>query len=307
MAVQVEQQTDEEFAGNGSTVEFNMSHSVPPVIVSGLLLVLVSWLNDDLEDISSITWDPDGADEPLTEIASYQAADDSRVKAYYFIGPTIGLDNDIEVIFSAAPLSGSSIVVDAYSLSGVHQTEPIRDYDGEGHDTSATITAVLDAAVDGDFIASCNVIENPTTGDFDSSTISMTITFSGGAEAGVEHLHGYGGADGAGETIVCTWGTADHTAGMAVAIAQAVGDTYKIEGVTKNLAGAALGSCHCFLVKHTGGAMTFIDYVLSNASTGAYSFTGIVDEDPNYLVIAWKDDAPHVFDATDYVLTPVIE
>lgn len=306
MAIALEQQTDEEFLGTGAITEFNMIHSVPSSS-SRLLLVLVSWLNDDLEDISSIIWDPESANEALTEIASYQTADDSRVKAYYLIAPTVGASKNVEVIFSAAPLATASIIVDAFSLSGVDQTSPIRDEAGEGLATSATITAVLSAALSGDFIASANVIENGTVGDFDSSTITMTITFTGGSLSTVKHLHGYGSADGAGETIVCTWGTADHTAGMAVAVAP-VDITYKLEGITKDKDGVALGSCPCFLCKDNGdNTLSFVDYVLSNASTGAYSFTGLEDNDSAYLVIAWKDLATHVFDVTDFILTPVVE
>jgi hypothetical protein len=306
MAIVLEQQTDEEFLGNGATTEFNMVHTVP-ASSARLLLVLVSWLNDDLEDISSITWDPEGVDQALTEIASYQTADDSRVKAYFLTAPIAGSAKNVEVIFDAAPLSTSSIIVDAYALSGVDQTSPIRDEAGEGLDTSIDINSVLSAAVSGDFIATCNVIENATTGDLDDSTISMTTVFSGGSISNVEHVHGYGSADGAGETITCTWGTADHTAGMAVAVAP-ISITYEISGITKDKDGVALGSCLCFLCKDNGdNTADFIAYVLSNASTGAYAFTGLTDDGPNYFVIAWKDLATHVFDVTDFILTPVEE
>ena len=84
--------------------------------------------------------------------------------------------------------------------------------------------------------------------------------------------------------------------------------TYKLEGITKDSTGAALGSCHCFLVKDNGDdTFTYKDYQLSNVSTGAYSFTGLTDNDASYQVIAWKDDSPHVFDVTDWVLQPVAE
>ncbi len=84
--------------------------------------------------------------------------------------------------------------------------------------------------------------------------------------------------------------------------------TYKLEGITKDNDGVALGSCECYLVKDgLDDTYTFIAYQLSNSSTGAYSFTGIVDNDAQYQVIAWKDDAPHVFDVTDHVLQPVVE
>ena len=83
---------------------------------------------------------------------------------------------------------------------------------------------------------------------------------------------------------------------------------YKLEGITKNNAGTALGSCDCFLIKNPStGNMTPLDHVVSNATTGAYSFTGIGDNDAEYLVIAWKDGTPNVMDCTDWVLTPVAE
>ena len=84
--------------------------------------------------------------------------------------------------------------------------------------------------------------------------------------------------------------------------------TYKIDGITKDKDGTALGSCHTFLVKdNLDDTYTYKAYQLSNSSTGAYSFTGLVDNDANYQVIAWKDDTPHVFDVTDHILTPVAE
>jgi len=89
---------------------------------------------------------------------------------------------------------------------------------------------------------------------------------------------------------------------------EVTGDTavaYTVSGVTKDKNGDALGSCHCFLLKdNLDNTLSFIGYILSNASTGAYSFT-IYDDDAQYLVVAWKDDSPHVFDVTDHVLQGV--
>ncbi len=306
MAIVLEQQTDQTFAGNGSTTEFNMVATIPAGSDLGLL-VLVSWLNDDLESISSLVWDPEGQNEALTLIGDYWITDDSRVEAWYYHGPTAGAAKNIEVIFSAAPLSTTDIVVCAYALSGAHPTAAVRQYHGDEQATASVMSAVLSSALSGDFLAGCGTIEASQTADWDSSTVTMTTVVSDSSQPSHSHAHGF--ADGAGETLTLTWSAADHTAMIGVAIIPgAAGPTYKMEGVTKNLAGAALGSCHCFLVKHTGGStMEYLDYTLSNASTGVYSFTGIVDNDSEYLVIAWKDDTPHVFDATDYVLTPVVE
>jgi len=79
-----------------------------------------------------------------------------------------------------------------------------------------------------------------------------------------------------------------------------------IAGITKDNGGNALGSCDVFLLRDTGGSVfAFIAHTTSDPSTGAYSFTGLANGSASYMVIAWKDNTPHVFDATDYVLQPV--
>lgn len=83
---------------------------------------------------------------------------------------------------------------------------------------------------------------------------------------------------------------------------------YKLEGITKDKNGDVLGSCPCYLFKdNQDNTLTYVGYVLSNAVTGAYSFTGIGDSDAQYIVVAWKDGSPNVFDVTDHVLQPVAE
>jgi len=79
-----------------------------------------------------------------------------------------------------------------------------------------------------------------------------------------------------------------------------------LTGITKNGAGALLGSCECFLFKYDSGAhtLTQMDYQVSNATTGFYVFT-TADSDPLYLVTSFKDGSPNVFDVTDHNLQPV--
>ncbi len=81
-----------------------------------------------------------------------------------------------------------------------------------------------------------------------------------------------------------------------------------LSGVTRNNTGAPLVSCECFLFKYDGTAHTLTQIgsmVTSDAGTGAYSFTGIADSDPAYMVLAFKNGSPDVFDCTDHNLTPV--
>lgn len=93
-----------------------------------------------------------------------------------------------------------------------------------------------------------------------------------------------------------------------VAIRESAGVTYKLEGVTYDKNGDILVSCECYLYKDNGdNTLTFVGYVASNGGTGAYSFTGIGDNDAAYLVVFIKDGSPNVFDVTDHVLQPVVE
>lgn len=81
----------------------------------------------------------------------------------------------------------------------------------------------------------------------------------------------------------------------------------KLEGVTYDKTGSILGSCECYLFKdNLDDSLTYVAYTLSDAGTGAYSFTGIYDDSAQYIVVAWKDDTPHIFDVTDHVLLPVV-
>lgn len=81
---------------------------------------------------------------------------------------------------------------------------------------------------------------------------------------------------------------------------------YTIEGITKDKYGAVLVSCEVALFKEVGGTpptYAFADSVISDGSTGAYSFT-VFENPAKFMVYSIKDDTPHVFDVTDNVLTP---
>lgn len=77
---------------------------------------------------------------------------------------------------------------------------------------------------------------------------------------------------------------------------------YEISGVTYDKTGSPLGSCHVFLCRDNGdNTATYLAHTTSNASTGAFTFQGPYGT-ADHFIIAWKDDSPHVFDATDHVL-----
>jgi len=55
-----------------------------------------------------------------------------------------------------------------------------------------------------------------------------------------------------------------------------------------------------------GGSKQFtqVDHTTSDASTGAFIFTGIADNDPSYNIVAYKDGSPNAFDVSDRNLQP---
>jgi len=83
--------------------------------------------------------------------------------------------------------------------------------------------------------------------------------------------------------------------------------TAVVSGVTKDFEGNVLVSCGVHLFKKISGAgpdyvFEFVDSQVSDGTTGAYSFT-VDDDGSEYMVYAIKNDSPHVFDATNHVLT----
>lgn len=107
--------------------------------------------------------------------------------------------------------------------------------------------------------------------------------------------------------IVNTDDTTQATCSCSITTA-APPSTYKIEGFTKTVTGAMLASADCYLVKNGfDNTYSFQLYTISSDPSGAYSFTGIADNDTGYQVISWKDGGTNVFDVTDHVLTGVVE
>jgi len=84
---------------------------------------------------------------------------------------------------------------------------------------------------------------------------------------------------------------------------------YKITGVTRDNTGNLTGSVDVFLLKYNSGTHLFtqVAHGTSDASTGVFTFTGIVDNDATYNIVAFKDGTPHIFDVSDRNLQPVSE
>lgn len=92
------------------------------------------------------------------------------------------------------------------------------------------------------------------------------------------------------------------TASSAITLKVAGGETVAVAGITKDNNGDVLGSCDCYLFKDNGdNTAVYIGHQVSNASTGAYSFSTYAGS--TYFVVAFKDGSPAVMDVTDRTLT----
>jgi hypothetical protein len=80
---------------------------------------------------------------------------------------------------------------------------------------------------------------------------------------------------------------------------------YQLSGITYDSTGSVLASCQVSLFKHAGGGVySYIGTTVSDATTGAYSFTGLSDDDAAYMIVAHKAGSPNVFDVSDNNLQP---
>ncbi|MCA1569755.1 MAG: hypothetical protein LC798_05420 [Chloroflexi bacterium] len=75
-----------------------------------------------------------------------------------------------------------------------------------------------------------------------------------------------------------------------------------ITGVTRDTAGAIVGSCTVKLFRQSDDVQ--VGVVTSHATTGAYSFTRGGDDPNSYYVLAYKTGAPEIHGVTDRGLTP---
>lgn len=82
---------------------------------------------------------------------------------------------------------------------------------------------------------------------------------------------------------------------------------YQITGVTRDNTGNLAGSVDVYLMKYNSGTHLFtqIDHVISDASTGAFTFSAIADNNPSYNIIAFKDGSPHTYDCSDRTIQPI--
>ena len=87
--------------------------------------------------------------------------------------------------------------------------------------------------------------------------------------------------------------------------------TWKVEGDVRDLSLDVVGTVRCILVKQDGAGEASRIYIVqahTNANgSGLYTFGGLTDNDPRYMVIAYNDEATDRRGVTNDNLTPVVE
>lgn len=268
---------------------------VGTIDVSGsnrLAIVLVAFKG--AQTVQSVSFGSD----TLTEDGAIYNSDDGAVGVWSLKQPTTGTGITVTITFSASMGEGAAAWMG--SFSGVDQSTPIGTYYSAIEDGSDphnfTVTAETNdyvlAAIGSEYGSVIAITSGNTATELYSYDLVNLHTFfaykistAGNFEFSFDLSLG------------------SHSAYNGVSV-KGVAATYTLTGVTKNNTGSPLGTCECFLVKdNLDDTYTFVAYQQSNGS-GVYNFTGIVDNDANYQVIAWKDGSPNVFDVTDHVLQP---
>jgi hypothetical protein len=112
---------------------------------SRLLLVIIGFNNDDLENITDVVWDVAGVNEALTFLASEVDSNDSRTEFWYLKDPT-EKTADIEITISATLSPDAGIAATAISLVGVDQGastfNTVATNNGNSGDPTLTVVTV---------------------------------------------------------------------------------------------------------------------------------------------------------------------
>lgn len=263
-----------------------------------LAVLLVGWLNSG--DTSSVTSVTIGADT-FEQLGTIQNDDDSRTEIWYKKNPTNVSGGTWTCTFNETLPAGVAGAI-MLTYSGVDQVSTFGVFSSVIGNGSNPRELSMFCAADDYLVAT---VMGETIASI--TTLSPASQYYTAASSGDAVAASYYIAVGSSFTFQWNFGSDYHWCACGVAI-KAIGISYKLEGITYDKNGSVLGSCKCFLFKdNQDNTLTYVDYALSDAGTGAYSFTGLGDNDAQYIVVAWKDDSPHVFDVTDYVLQPVVE
>lgn len=292
------------FTENSSTGASSFTLTKPASVAAGDLLVIIA-ANDDTTDLTQFTGDAIPGFTQISYIGS--SVMDIHIAAFYRVA-----DGTEGASFTVTATSSDDLTAWCLRITGANRWAPI-DAVNDGY-SAAIIDAIIPAVtttVNDCLVLACNAYDGGDNGTYTitgtgwtSVDQNVTATGTGNLSAGVAQRDQATAGAGTACTFNASGAASDGNHGFQFAIAP-VNSPNTLAGITKDDAGAALGSCDVYCWKKNGNdSWVFIGYQVSNATTGAYSFA-TEDTDASYMVVASKADTPHVFDVTDYVLAPV--
>lgn len=140
------------------------------------LFVWVGWGNQAVT-VSSVTWDPAGANQSLTAVAAAVTAGTTYSKqAFKLVNPTAGASKTLRVTMSSGTVSNVNIGASVYD--GVDQTTPSANFTSNTTADPLTVTATS-----GDVTTTSMVVSNLITST-DQTQLWLDNTPSASADGG---------------------------------------------------------------------------------------------------------------------------
>lgn len=262
------------------------------------VLVFCAHIEGDVGWLSSVSADG----KAMTLIDRIECSDSFGQCEMWYIDEDV-LTTSNGTISVAITGGSASYVLNAMLFTGVDQTGPT-DF-GSAEDLTATDVTVTNITSSNASVIVMGSFEGQGGGSTTSWTSPLTERSSQAGSSNTQKtasgIESSGQSD---KTYTHVWSSSRNRIGGIVATwTEASSVTYEINGVTYDKDGEILGSVECFLCRDNGDdTASFLEHVTSHATTGAYSFEDASYDSADHFVIFWKDNSPHVFDATDHNL-----
>ena len=145
-------------------------------LTDGALTVCVGWANQASVTISSVTWDPAGVNQALTQVAAAAANGNYSKQCFYRINPTAGTAKTLRVTMSTGIIS--NVNIGAATWQGVDQTTPTGNWTSNTTGDALTVTATSGDAT------MTSILTSSTVDSTDQTEIWRDSTPSASADGG---------------------------------------------------------------------------------------------------------------------------
>lgn len=137
-------------AGNSAGSQLVSSLDTAPFTIGSesnkALLVIVTWTTPVGAAITSVVWDPAGANQSLSSVAAATTVGNRKVQAFFLVNPAAGTAKPVRVTWNDSTIGSQAIIAAAYS--GAHQTTPYSDWTTANGSASPITVTVPNVAAD---------------------------------------------------------------------------------------------------------------------------------------------------------------